>query len=161
MSFLRRAPAIRSDKYRVNFGADIVIAAFTGLDDATGNANVFVLTNGTMDGVVSKAPTGQGSISGTFTNRTWKYNSIAASNYYVKANNVTVGPVTLTQSSGTLGNWTQLSTNLNWGAYNSASDDTIDFQLHISNSASGVPVIDTANVRMILNFQGLGGGGIN
>lgn len=157
MSFLRRAPAIKLDKYKVNFGADIIIAAFTGLDDAVGNANVFILTNGTMDGVVSKTPTGQGSISGTFTNRIWKYTTSAASNYYVKANNVVTG-LTLTQSSGTLGNWTQLATNLNWGAYNASSDETVEFQLHISNSASGTPVIDTVNVSMILSFTGLGNG---
>lgn len=159
MSFLRRAPAIKLDKYKVNFGADIVIAAFTGLDDATGNANVFVLTDGTMDGVVSKTPSGQGSISGTFTDRIWKYTTSAASNYYFKANNVVSG-LSLVQSSGTLGNWTQLTTNLNWGAYNSASDETMEFQLHISNSASGTPVIDTVNVTMILSFTGLDNGNL-
>lgn len=161
MSFLRRAPAIKLDRTRVDLGSPISMYVATGLNDASGNCNVFIYIDGTMSALASKNTSG-GSISGTFTNRKWKYNNLAASNYYVKANNINValgGTLIPVQSSGTIGNWTQISSTLNWGAGTTGSDEGCDFQLHISNSPSGVPVLDSVNVSMYLQLTGIGGGG--
>lgn len=155
MSFLRRAPAIKLDKNRVNLGAAIQLAAWTGLNPATGSANVYINTDGLMSGSAEKSTSGGGT-SGAFT-RKWKYNNLPASNYYVKANNVNTlgGSLTPVQSSGTLGNWTQLSTGISWVSGTSGSDETTDFQLHISSSASGVPVLSSVNVAMTLTLAGI------
>ena len=155
MSFLRRAPAIKLDKYRVNLGAEISLGAWSAINPGSGNANVYVYTDGTMSGLAAKSVAG--GTSGTFTGRKWKYNNLPASTYYMKANNINVlgGGLTVVQSSGTIGNWTQVSGTINWGVAAAGLDDTADFQLHISSSSTGTPVLSTVNVSMALTLSGL------
>ena len=159
MSFLRRAPAIKLDKYRVNLGAEISLGAWSAINPGSGNANVYVYTDGTMSGLAAKSVAG--GTSGTFTGRKWKYNNLPASTYYMKANNINVlgGGLTVVQSSGTIGNWTQLSGTINWGTATAGNDDSADFQLHISSSSTGTPVLSGKGRTVGMNDTGGGGGG--
>mgnify|MGYP006278003493 CR=1 FL=1 len=162
MGFLRRAPSSTQDKFRIELGTDINISAFTGLSNSSGNGNVFLLTDGTMDALIYK--NGSLSGSGTFTGRKWRYNSRSTSEYYARVTNITydIGSgVTLAQSSGTIGNWTQISSALNWGISVAGSDEGVNFTLQISNSASGTRILDSVNARIALAYTGSGGGGTN
>jgi hypothetical protein len=146
MSFLRRAPGIRRDATRVNFGNDVAVYVNTGATEGeTATASVIIKTTGVMDATGTKT-TSSGSISGTFTNRVWKNNSGAASNYYIRATYLS-GFLTPT---GTLNTWLQITSDRTWSASVTGSDGDTTFKLELSNSASGSVILDTVIVSFNL-----------
>jgi hypothetical protein len=166
MSFLRRAPVIKSDALRVELGANVSLSASVGIS-TTGTCNTAIVLYalgtpaGTMDGVATKTTPG-GAVSGAFTGRLWKTSSRPTSVYYARAvmnpsPNTSLNPV---QSSGTLGNWVQLTANTTWFLQTSGTDEFAAFTLQISNSsAADARILDSTYVTFVSSSAGGGGGG--
>ena len=165
MSFLRRAPVIKADSLRVDLGTDVALTARVGVINS-GICNTAIVlyalgtAAGTMDGVATKSTTGGGT-SGAFTGRLWKTSSLPTSSYYARAimdtANTTENP---TQSSGTLGNWVQLTANTTWFLLKDAADANAAFTFQVSNSnAANARILDSIYVTLSSTAFAEGGGG--